>query len=38
MSITIIKKGIADSVQDLGRYGFQHLGIQPNGAMDFFSA
>jgi antagonist of KipI len=38
MSITIIKKGIADSVQDRGRYGYQHLGIQPNGAMDFFSA
>jgi antagonist of KipI len=38
MSIKIIKKGIADSVQDHGRYGYQHLGIQPNGCMDYLSA
>jgi antagonist of KipI len=38
MSIEIIKAGIADSLQDKGRYGFQHLGIQPHGALDFFSA
>jgi antagonist of KipI len=34
MSIEVIKAGIADSVQDEGRFGFQHLGINPNGAMD----
>ena len=38
MSIKIIKKGIADSIQDQGRYGYQHLGIQPNGCMDYLSA
>ncbi len=38
MSIKIIKKGLSDSIQDYGRYGYQHLGIQPSGSMDFFSA
>jgi antagonist of KipI len=38
MSIQIIKKGLSDSIQDNGRYGYQHLGIQPNGCMDIFSA
>lgn len=34
MSIRVIKAGIADSIQDNGREGFQHLGINTNGAMD----
>lgn len=34
MSIEIIKAGIADSIQDNGRFGYQHLGINTNGAMD----
>lgn len=34
MSVVIIKQGIADSIQDNGRYGWQHLGINPDGAMD----
>jgi len=38
MSIKIIKKGLADTIQDKGRYGYQHLGIQPNGCMDYISA
>ncbi len=38
MSITIIKKGISDSIQDAGRYGYQHIGIQPGGYMDYLSA
>ncbi|PWT90836.1 MAG: hypothetical protein C5B54_06420 [Acidobacteria bacterium] len=38
MSLRIIKGGVLDTVQDLGRYGFQHLGINPSGAMDRFSA
>lgn len=38
MSIKIIKKGIADTIQDQGRYGFQHLGIQVNGSIDYLSA
>ncbi len=38
MSIKIIKKGMADTIQDQGRYGFQHLGIQVNGCIDYLSA
>jgi antagonist of KipI len=38
MSIKIIKKGIADSLQNEGHYGHQHLGIQVGGYMDFLSA
>jgi antagonist of KipI len=34
LSIKITKAGIADSIQDAGRYGWQHLGINPTGAMD----
>ena len=37
MSIRIIKKGLLDTVQDKGRYGHQHLGINPSGVMDFVS-
>lgn len=38
MSMKIIKAGILDTVQDMGRYGHQHLGINPGGAMDRFAA
>ncbi len=38
MSIQIIKQGMADSIQDNGRYGYQHLGINPNGVMDPIAA
>lgn len=38
MSLTVFKNGLLDTVQDSGRYGFQHLGINPGGAMDRFSA
>lgn len=34
MSIYIIKPGLQTTVQDAGRFGFQHLGINPGGAMD----
>lgn len=37
MSLKIIKAGIADTIQDNGRYGYQHLGINPGGVMDKFS-
>ncbi len=37
MSITIIKAGLFTTVQDGGRKGFQHLGINPNGAMDLLA-
>lgn len=38
MSIKIIKPGVFTTLQDKGRYGFQHLGINPSGAMDIVSA
>lgn len=38
MSLQIIKPGLLDTIQDTGRYGFQHLGINPTGVMDPFSA
>ncbi|MGZ8558519.1 MAG: 5-oxoprolinase subunit C family protein [Chitinophagaceae bacterium] len=38
MNLRIIKAGVLDTVQDLGRHGWQHLGINPGGAMDKLSA
>ncbi len=38
MSVKIIKKGLSDRIVDQGRFGFQDLGIQPSGPMDFLSA
>ena len=38
MSLRIIKAGVCDTIQDSGRYGYQHLGINPSGVMDRFSA
>nr|WP_295866650.1 biotin-dependent carboxyltransferase family protein [uncultured Chitinophaga sp.] len=34
MSIVVVQQGIMDTIQDKGRYGFQHLGINPGGVMD----
>ena len=38
MSIKVFKAGILDTIQDMGRYRYQHLGINPGGAMDKFAA
>ncbi len=38
MSIQIHKQGLSDSIQDSGRYGYQHMGIQVNGCIDYLSA
>jgi len=38
MSITILKPGIASSIQDLGRWGHQQFGIPISGAMDELAA
>lgn len=38
MNLRIIKGGILDSIQDNGRYGFQHLGLNPGGTMDKLAA
>lgn len=37
MSLRIIKTGMLDTIQDAGRFGCQHLGINPSGAMDQFA-
>lgn len=34
MSLLIHKQGLLDTIQDTGRYGYQHLGINTGGAMD----
>lgn len=34
MSVRVVRAGLLTTVQDLGRYGRQHLGIVPCGAMD----
>jgi antagonist of KipI len=38
MSLKITRTGLLDTVQDLGRWGYQHQGINPGGAMDRFAA
>jgi antagonist of KipI len=38
MNLRVIKAGVLDTVQDLGRYGWQHLGVNPGGVMDKLSA
>jgi len=37
MSITVLKPGMLSTLQDGGRYGFQHFGVPVSGAMDSFS-
>lgn len=34
MTIIVIRPGLLSTVQDLGRFGWQHLGVGPSGAMD----
>lgn len=34
MSMRVVRAGLLTSLQDLGRFGLQHLGIVPGGAMD----
>jgi biotin-dependent carboxylase-like uncharacterized protein len=36
-AIRILRPGLFTTVQDLGRYGFQHLGVPVSGAMDVAS-
>lgn len=37
MSVAVLKPGMLSTVQDHGRYGFQHFGVPVSGAMDLFS-
>src|SRR5690606_21268038 len=34
MTITVLKPGLLSTFQDLGRIGYQHLGVPVSGAMD----
>lgn len=38
MSLRITRQGVLDTIQDMGRFGHQYLGINSNGSMDRFSA
>lgn len=38
MSLTVVKAGLLDTIQDLGRFGSGSWGINPGGAMDKFAA
>jgi antagonist of KipI len=37
MSVVIVKPGLLDTIQDMGRYGYAGLGINPGGAMDRYA-
>ena len=37
MSIRVDEPGLSTTVQDIGRYGYYHIGMPPAGAMDEFS-
>jgi antagonist of KipI len=38
MAFSIIKPGLLDTIQDLGRHGFGNIGVNPGGAMDVYAA
>jgi antagonist of KipI len=38
MSLQVIKAGILDTIQDEGRFGYQHLGINTGGSADRYAA
>jgi len=38
MSLSIIKPGLLDTIQDMGRYGYSQWGINPGGVMDRYAA
>ena len=38
MSLKVLKAGILDTIQDMGRFGFQQFGINPTGVMDKYAA
>ncbi|MEO8158603.1 MAG: biotin-dependent carboxyltransferase family protein [Betaproteobacteria bacterium] len=37
MNVSVLKPGMLSTLQDRGRFGFQHLGVPVAGAMDSFS-
>ena len=37
MSVSILRSGVMDTIQDVGRYGFSNLGINISGPMDVYA-
>lgn len=37
MAVKVLKGGVLDTIQDTGRYGFSHWGINPGGVMDSYA-
>ncbi|MCX8019956.1 MAG: biotin-dependent carboxyltransferase family protein [Chitinophagaceae bacterium] len=37
MSMVVIKSGVADTLQDLGRFSYRHRGVNVSGAMDKYA-
>jgi antagonist of KipI len=37
MALKVLKAGVLDTIQDMGRYGYSHWGINPGGAMDTYA-
>ena len=37
MSVLITRNGLMDTIQDAGRYGHQHIGVNPGGVMDMIA-
>ena len=38
MAFSIIKPGLLDTIQDMGRHGYGNWGVNPGGAMDIYAA
>ncbi|MFZ6013147.1 MAG: biotin-dependent carboxyltransferase family protein [Bacteroidota bacterium] len=38
MSLRVIKSGLLETIQDLGRHGYSKWGVNPNGVMDRYAA
>jgi antagonist of KipI len=38
MAFSIIKPGLLDTIQDMGRHGYSNWGVNPGGAMDIYAA
>ena len=37
MSVSILRSGVMDTIQDVGRYGYSNLGINISGPMDVYA-
>jgi antagonist of KipI len=37
MAVKVLKSGVLDTIQDMGRYGYSYWGINPGGVMDTYA-